>query len=142
MHWTALIVDDSMSMRALLRNMLEGKGVTVVEAENGGQGVLRVRQTAVDVIITDVHMPVMDGLKMIREIRSIPQHRTTPIFVLTTDATPKRLEEGRKAGATAWLIKLANPEVLWKGIEKVLNRPAPDAPDEQRAADDRVSVQP
>jgi two-component system chemotaxis response regulator CheY len=122
MGWSALIVDDSASLRSVLRALLESKGVTVIEAENGSEGLSMARERAVDVIVADIHMPVMDGVRMIREIRSLEQHRHTPILVLTTDAASGRLEEGRKAGATAWLIKPINPELLWSGIERVLQR--------------------
>jgi two-component system chemotaxis response regulator CheY len=122
MGWSALIVDDSASLRSVLRAVLESKGVTVIEAENGSEGLSMARERAVDVIVADIHMPVMDGVRMIREIRRLEQHRHTPIFVLSTDATSGRLEEGRRAGATAWLIKPTNPELLWSGIERVLQR--------------------
>jgi two-component system chemotaxis response regulator CheY len=64
----------------------------------------------------------MDGVTMIRKIRALPQHTDTPIFVLSADATSSRLAEGRAAGATAWVIKATDPELLWNGIEKVLQR--------------------
>jgi two-component system chemotaxis response regulator CheY len=124
MGWSALIVDDSATLRSTLRALLESKGVAVIEAEDGMEGLSRAREQAVDVIVADVHMPIMDGVKMIREIRCLEQHKHTPIFVLSTDSTSARLEEGRKAGATAWLIKPTNPELLWSGIERVLQRAA------------------
>jgi two-component system chemotaxis response regulator CheY len=127
MSWSALIVDDSSALRLQLRAMLESRGVKVVEAENGSEGLWRAREYSVDVIIADIHMPVMDGVRMIREIRMLQQHTNTPIFVLSTDAASNRLEEGRKAGATAWLIKPLNPELLWKGIEKALLQRRPSA---------------
>jgi two-component system chemotaxis response regulator CheY len=127
MGWSALIVDDSSALRLQLRAMLESKGVKVIEAENGSEGLWRAREYAVDVIIADIHMPVMDGVRMIREVRQLRQHTQTPIFVLTTDAASNRLDEGRKAGATAWLIKPLNPELLWTGIQKALQKPRPSA---------------
>jgi two-component system, chemotaxis family, chemotaxis protein CheY len=120
--WSALIVDDSATLRTMLRTVFESKGVTVIEADNGSEGLSRAGEHPVDVILADIHMPVMDGVTMIRKIRALPQHTHTPIFVLSADATSSRLAEGRAAGATAWVIKATDPELLWNGIEKVLQR--------------------
>ena len=123
MTWSALIVDDSSALRLQLRATLEAQGVTVIEAENGSEGLWKAREYPVDIIIADIHMPIMDGVRMIREVRALRQHAHTPIFVLSTDSGSNRLEEGKKAGATAWLIKPLNPELLWKGIQKALSQP-------------------
>lgn len=128
MSWSILIVDDSYFIRSQLRATFEAKGATVIEAENGSEGLWRAREHAVDLMVVDVHMPVMDGLRMIQEVRKLREHAHTPIFVLTTDAAGSRADEGKKVGATAWMLKPLNPELLWKGIEKVLLRAAPDAP--------------
>lgn len=122
MGWSALIVDDSATLRTTLRTMFESNAVTVIEAENGQQGFIKALEHTVDVIVTDIHMPVMDGVKMIGAIRELPQYKETPIFVLSTDGTTSRLQDGRKAGATAWLIKPTNPDLLWKGIERMLQQ--------------------
>jgi two-component system chemotaxis response regulator CheY len=134
MGWTALIVDDSNAMRSLLRAVLESKGVKVLEADNGCDGLQQAREHDVDVMIVDVHMPVMDGLKMVRAIRALPQHRKTPVFVLTSDATSRQMEEGRQAGATAWVVKTTDPELLWRGIEKMLNYAVSLAPEPRQVS--------
>ena len=129
MTWTILVVDDSHSLRAQLRTPLEAKGLRVLEAENGSEGLWRVRDNAVDVIVTDIHMPVMDGIRMIQEVRKLPNHATTPIFVLTSDGSSSRVQEGRQAGANAWILKPVNTEQLCKAIEKaVFGRAAHPAP--------------
>jgi two-component system, chemotaxis family, chemotaxis protein CheY len=139
MSWTILIVDDSHAARTQLRAPLEAKGVTVIEAENGREGLWRARQTTVDLVVVDIHMPLMDGITMIRELRQLPGYETTPIFVLTADATSARIEEGRKAGANAWMLKPAQPELLWKSIEKVLFRkPASTARPQDTVAGDKA----
>jgi len=118
--WSILLVDDSDTLRAPIRSALAAKGVRVIEAENGKQGLIRARTERVDLIFTDVHMPVMDGLQMVRELRTLREYATTPIFVLTSDVSRTRAEEGKNAGATGWIVKPIHPDVLWKVIEKSL----------------------
>src|SRR5258706_4054140 len=120
MTWSILIVDDSSLIRSQLRAALEAKGVRVVEAENGSEGLWRARENLVDLIIADIHMPVMDGIRMVEELRKIPEYTTTPIFILTSDAALSRAEEGKKAGANAWILKPVKTDLLWKAIEKAL----------------------
>ena len=120
MAWSILIVDDSASARAQLRAAFESKGAKVIEAENGREGLWRAQTENVDLIFSDVHMPIMDGLQMIVQIRKEPKHATTPIFVLTSDAAVTRAAEGKKAGANAWVTKPINAELLWKAVEKAL----------------------
>ena len=120
MSRSILVVDDSAAIRAQLRTALEAKGAKVIEAENGREGLWRARSEAIDLILVDVHMPVMDGLDMIRELRNTPEYATTPIFVLTSDAADLRVTEGRKAGANAWVVKPINVDSLWKAAEREL----------------------
>jgi len=120
MSWCILIVDDSSSVRSQLRAPLEAKGVRVIEAENGSEGLWRARENNIDLVLADVHMPVMDGLRMIEELRKLREYATTPIFVLTSDAASSRVAEGKKAGANGWILKPVKHEMLWKAIEKVL----------------------
>jgi two-component system, chemotaxis family, chemotaxis protein CheY len=115
-----LLIDDSAATRALLRSAFEAKGAKVIEAENGQEGLWRARSAAVDLILVDVHMPVMDGLDVIRKLRKTPEYATTPIFVLTADAAEMRAAEGKKAGADAWIVKPVNVDSLWKVVEREL----------------------
>lgn len=121
MSSTILIVDDSALVRSQLRTALEAKGMRVLEAENGSQGIWRARENQADLVLADIHMPIMDGLRMIAELRKLPAYLTTPILVLTSDAASTRVEEGKKAGANGWLLKPVQPDLLWKAIERVLN---------------------
>ncbi|MEO6600997.1 MAG: response regulator [Polyangiaceae bacterium] len=120
MSWLILVVDDSATARAVLRTALEAKGARVLEAENGRDGLWRARSEHVDLIVCDIHMPVMDGLEMIQELRKLPEYGTTPVFVLTSDATLSRAADGKKAGADAWVVKPVNPASLWMAVEKAL----------------------
>jgi len=119
-NWSILLVDDSSSARGQLRAAFEAKGARVIEAENGQEGLWRAREDQVDLIFSDVHMPVMDGLRMIQELRKMPRYAATPIFIYTSDASVTRVAEGKKAGANAWITKPIAPELLWKAVEKAL----------------------
>jgi two-component system chemotaxis response regulator CheY len=114
------VVDDSSLVRSQLRTALEGKGARVVEAENGREGLWRAREHSIDAVVADIHMPVMDGIRMVEELRKLPEHATTPIFILTSDAATSRAEEGKRAGANAWILKPVRTELLWKAIERSL----------------------
>lgn len=120
MSWSILLVDDSETFRAPIRAALVAKGIRVIEAENGKEGLTRARTERVDLIFSDVHMPVMDGLQMVRELRALREYATTPIFVLTSDASGIRATEGKNAGATGWIVKPVRPDVLVKIVEKTL----------------------
>ena len=120
MAWSILIVDDSSLVRSQLRAALEAKGARVIEAENGTEGLWRARENLVDLVIADIHMPVMDGIRMVEELRKLAEYATTPIFILTSDAATSRAEEGKKAGANAWILKPVKTDLLWKAIEKAL----------------------
>ncbi|HWZ90722.1 MAG TPA: response regulator [Polyangiaceae bacterium] len=128
MTWLILVVDDSAVARSQLRVAFEAKGARVIEAENGREGLWRARAETVDLVFTDVHMPVMDGLHMLQELRKQPEYATTPIFVLSSDATTTRAAEGKRAGANAWIVKPINPELLWKAVEKALFGKQPSSP--------------
>ncbi len=91
-----------------------------MEAENGSQGLWRARENQVDLVVVDIHMPVMDGIKMVEELRKQPEYATTPIFILTSDAASSRAEEGKRAGANAWILKPVKIDLLWKAIERAL----------------------
>jgi two-component system, chemotaxis family, chemotaxis protein CheY len=131
-----LVVDDSHMIRAQVRVALEAKGLRVLEAENGQEGLWRARENSVDLVLTDVHMPVMDGLRMVQELRRIPAYSLTPILMLTSDAARTRIEEGRKVGVSAWLLKPLNAELLSQAIDKILfgvatRGPTPKPPAQQ-----------
>jgi len=119
---TALIVDDSTSMRQMVGLTLRTAGFTVVEGANGQEALGKLAGSGgkVDLIITDLNMPVMDGLTFIRQVRAQAPCRFTPILMLTTESQESRKAEGKTAGATGWIVKPFNPDQLLKVIGKVL----------------------
>jgi two-component system chemotaxis response regulator CheY len=114
-----MTVDDSRTMRDMVSFTLRGAGYEVVEAADGQQAMSAIAATKVDLVITDLNMPVMDGLTLIRKLRAIPAHRTLPILMLTTEADESKKAEGRAAGATGWIVKPFNPDKLVSVVQKV-----------------------
>lgn len=114
-----LSVDDSRTMRDMVSFTLKGAGYEVVEAGDGQQALSVLAANKVDLIITDLNMPVMDGLTLIRRVRSSAAHRTLPILMLTTESDERKKTEGRTAGATGWIVKPFNPEKLISVVKKV-----------------------
>jgi two-component system chemotaxis response regulator CheY len=114
-----LTVDDSQTMRDMLLLALEDAGFRVVQAGDGVEGLEVLRTETPDVIITDINMPRMDGFGFIEEVRRHPNHRATPILVLTTESEPDRKERARRAGATGWIVKPFNTAKLVEAIRRV-----------------------
>jgi len=117
---TALIVDDSVSMRQMVGFTLQEAGFTVLEGANGQEGLDRLTGAKVDIIITDLNMPIMDGLTFIRGVRARAETRFTPVLMLTTESQASKKQEGKAAGATGWIVKPFNPTQLLEVIAKVL----------------------
>ncbi len=119
MSRTILAVDDSASMRQLVGFTLRGAGYTVIEASDG-QDALEKLQAPVNLVLTDLNMPRLDGLGLTRAIRATADYRYTPILLPTTESDPARKLEAKAAGATGWLVKPFQPEQLLATIKKVL----------------------
>ncbi|HVT12746.1 MAG TPA: response regulator [Fimbriimonadaceae bacterium] len=117
---TVLVVDDSASMRQMVAFTLKSAGLVVIESTNGQEALAKLSTGRVDLIITDLNMPVMDGLTFIRQARGKPNLRFTPILMLTTESQESRKMEGKAAGATGWIVKPFQPEQLLKVIQKVM----------------------
>lgn len=117
---TILAVDDSASMRQMVSFTLKGAGHTVTDAADGRQALELAKKQSFDLVLTDVNMPIMDGLTLTKELRALPAYRFTPILVLTTEAGTDKKQQGRAAGATGWLVKPFNPEQLLATVRKVL----------------------
>jgi two-component system, chemotaxis family, chemotaxis protein CheY len=121
MSKTVLIVDDSATMRQMVSFTLTGAGFTVVEAGDGVDAVKKLTAGAKpNLVITDLNMPNMDGITLIKEIRKMGTLKFTPILMLTTESTDDKKKEGQAAGATGWIVKPFNPEQMLKVIAKVL----------------------
>lgn len=118
---TALIVDDSRTMRQMVSFTLTNAGFTVIEAEHGVDAVSKVAGgPKMDIVVTDLNMPEMDGITLIKELRKLETFKFTPILMLTTESAMEKKQEGKAAGATGWIVKPFNPDVLLKTIAKVL----------------------
>ena len=117
-----LTVDDSASVRMAIRIALSGAGYTVTEADDGTTALAKVRTTRFDMIVTDLNMPKMDGLTMIRELRKMPGQAGVPIIFITTESDNAIKAEAKAAGATGWLVKPFQPEQIVKVARKVLGR--------------------
>ncbi len=117
---TILVVDDSATVRQQVRSFLQTNEFTVIEGSNGVEGLAAAKTTQADLVMVDVNMPMMNGIEMIAELRKLPGYEKTPIFVLTTESTTAMAQKGKEAGATAWLVKPFKPELVLKGIQKVL----------------------
>ncbi|CAK0759221.1 Chemotaxis protein CheY homolog [Azospirillaceae bacterium] len=114
-----LTVDDSRTMREMVSFTLRGAGYDVVEANDGQHALTVLSSNKVDLVIADLNMPVMDGLTLIRKLRAMPNYRTMPILMLTTESDDKKKAEGRSAGATGWIVKPFNPDKLVSVVQKV-----------------------
>lgn len=120
MRPTILIVDDSATMRALVRQALEADACTVIEAPHGVAALAALERGHADLVITDLLMPEMDGLSLTRSLRADARFATLPILVLTTEAAAAVKERGRDAGATGWLGKPFHPDTLRQTVRRVL----------------------
>jgi len=118
---TVLIVDDSVSMRQMVSFTLKGAGFEVVEAGDGREAVTKLNGGAKpQLVITDLNMPNMDGIGLIKAIRGMASHKFTPILMLTTESADGKKKEGQSAGATGWIVKPFNPDQMLATIKKVL----------------------
>jgi two-component system chemotaxis response regulator CheY len=116
---TVLTVDDSRTMRDMLRLALVDAGFEVVQAEDGVHGLEMLEESVPDVIITDINMPRLDGFGFIEGVRKDIRHRGVPILVLTTESDPQKKDRARQAGATGWIVKPFNPTKLVDAIRRV-----------------------
>jgi len=115
-----LIVDDAVTMRQMVSFTLQKGGYEVVEAEHGQDALKKLATLTVDLIITDLNMPVMDGITLIQNVRKMPAMKSKPILMLTTEGLAAKKEQGKAAGATGWIVKPFDPEKLLQTLAKVL----------------------
>ncbi len=118
-----LAVDDSPSMRQMVGVTLESAGHEVLQASDGQEALDLARdRPPVDLVITDVNMPRLDGIALVRQLRLLPHYRGVPLLVLTTEASSEKKLEGKAAGATGWVVKPFSPESLLATVSKVIAR--------------------
>jgi len=123
MAYRVLIVDDSPSMRAFVRRVMDLSGFEVdacLNAGNGAQGLALLEKQAVDIILTDINMPEMNGEEFLRHLEEHDQYRTIPVVVISTDATENRMQRMMQLGAKGYISKPFSPEALREELERVL----------------------
>lgn len=118
--YSILTVDDSASMRQLVAYTLKGAGFDVLQAADGQEGLERAREKTVNLLLVDQNMPRMDGISLVRALRDLPQYKSTPILMLTTESSDAMKAAGRAAGATGWLVKPFDPIRLLEVVKKVI----------------------
>ncbi|MEM8926046.1 MAG: response regulator [Actinomycetota bacterium] len=116
-----LAVDDSASMRMLVSSTLSDAGFDVVEAVDGQDALDKAKTaTGIDLVLTDVNMPRMDGIELIRQLRQLPSYKFTPMLMLTTESGADKKAQGKEAGATGWIVKPFSPDQLIATIKRVV----------------------
>lgn len=120
MSKTIITVDDAATMRKMIAFTLKGAGHEVLEASDGAEALKTLQARQVDLVITDVNMPNMDGITLTRSLRALPQFARTPIVLLTTESAPEKKAEGKAAGATGWIVKPFQQDQLLAVVSKVL----------------------
>jgi two-component system chemotaxis response regulator CheY len=117
---TIMTVDDSASLRQMVSVVLRGGGYEVVEAKDGLDALSKVNGQELALFLSDINMPGMDGLELTRKLRALPQYKFVPIVLLTTESHPEKKQEGKAAGATAWIVKPFTPDQLLAVVKKVV----------------------
>lgn len=119
MNKLILTVDDSASMRMLLKASLTAQGFAIESANDGAHGLERMHEVKPDLLITDINMPKMDGFELIEAVRAVPEFKGTPILVLSTEFSEDKKARARTAGATGWITKPFDATKLGAAIRKV-----------------------
>jgi two-component system, chemotaxis family, chemotaxis protein CheY len=117
---TVMTVDDSASLRQMVSFVLRGGGYEVIEAADGLDALSKLNGRDLDLFLSDINMPKMDGIELTRKLRAMPQYKFVPIVLLTTESHPEKKQEGKSAGATAWIVKPFNPDQLLGVVKKVV----------------------
>jgi two-component system chemotaxis response regulator CheY len=114
-----LVVDDSASIRLVVSIALKGAGYDVIEACDGQDALAKLTGEKINLIISDVNMPKMDGITFLKELKQLPRYKFTPVIMLTTEASQAKMAEGRAAGAKAWVIKPFQPPQMLEAVAKL-----------------------
>ena len=120
MSKTILVVDDSSSIRTVVKAALTGAGYDVIEGVDGKDGLSKLKGQKIHLVISDVNMPNMDGLEMVRQLKAMPDYKFTPVCMLTTESEKSKVAEGKAAGAKAWIVKPFNPPKLLDAVAKLV----------------------
>jgi two-component system chemotaxis response regulator CheY len=120
MSKTIMIVDDSASLRQVVAIALKGAGYTVLEGCDGKDAIAKLTGQKVNLIISDVNMPNMDGITMVKQLKQMPAYKFTPIVMLTTESQESKKKEGQEAGAKAWMVKPFSAPQLLSVVQKLV----------------------
>ncbi len=120
MSKTILVVDDSRSVRMVVCTALKGAGYNVLDACDGVDALGKLSGEKIHLIISDVNMPNMDGITFVKEVKKLPNYKFTPICMLTTESQQSKMQEGKAAGAKAWIVKPFQPPKLLAAVEKLV----------------------
>ena len=120
MSKTIMIVDDSSSLRVVVSIALSGAGYNVIEASDGRDAIFKLKGKKINLIISDVNMPNMDGISFVKAVKEMPDFKFTPILMLTTESQEEKKREGQAAGARAWMVKPFKPEQLVAAVQKLV----------------------
>lgn len=116
---TIMVVDDSASLRQVVGIALKGAGYEVIEARDGADALARLNGQKINLVVSDVNMPNMDGISFVKQFKAMPNYRFTPVIMLTTESQEEKKREGQAAGAKAWVVKPFKPEVLLNAVQKL-----------------------
>lgn len=117
---TILVVDDSASIRQVVSIALKGAGYDVIEAKDGQDALSKLTGQRVHLMISDVNMPVMDGITFVKQVKTRPEYKFTPIIMLTTESAENKKAEGQAAGAKAWVVKPFQPQQMLAAVSKLI----------------------
>ncbi|MDE2145806.1 MAG: response regulator [Burkholderiales bacterium] len=118
---TILIVDDSSSLRTVVKIALQRGGYDVLEAGDGLEGLAQLDQAGkVHLIVSDVNMPNMDGITFVSRVKQHARHKFAPVIMLTTEGQDEKKQQGKAAGAKAWIVKPFNPPQLLDAVSKLI----------------------
>ena len=117
---TILIVDDSASLRQVVSIALKGAGYDVIEAADGKDAITKLDGRKIHLIISDVNMPNMDGITLVKEVKQLANYKFTPIIMLTTESEDGKKQQGQAAGAKAWVVKPFKPEQMLAAVAKLV----------------------
>jgi len=115
-----MIVDDSASIRQVVNLTLRKVGYDVIEAVDGQDALRKLASVKVNLLICDVNMPNMDGITLLRSLKELPDYKYVPVIMLTTESQEAKKQEGRAAGARAWVVKPFKPEQMLEAVSKLI----------------------
>lgn len=117
---TVMIVDDAVSIRGLASMTLENSGYKVIEAHDGKDALDKISREKINMVITDLNMPEMDGIELIKRMKADSRHKFIPVVILTKETEPELRQQGQAAGAKAWITKPFKPKTILSVVQKVI----------------------